>query len=214
MKSITLNGDDVKSIDMAAAELEKTLQRGDVILSGPIPKNFSTRFLNLIVHVSIKVLKRITHSCIYVGDGKVLDIDYKLLKQGTAVELISVHEFVRRKIENFGGVTIYVVAPKHYTDKQRERVVNESINHFFKRRARLTHSYFGSLHLGIRYIFFKNKKYRENLHFRNSWTCGEMVAYILKKGGVSIGNRASYTFVPPMFLFSKNFRAKSKVSMN
>jgi hypothetical protein len=38
-----------------------------------------------------------------------------------------------------------------------------------------------------------------------------MVAYLLKKSGTEIGKRATYTFVPPMFIKSKYFKIKRKV---
>lgn len=214
MNKFTICSTDEQSIEKVTARLQKVLKKGDIILSGAIPRNFSTRFVNVIIHVTLKVLRHVTHSCIYVGDGKILDIDYKILAQGTDIELVTIKEFVSRKISDFGGVTIYVVAPKNYTNKQRQMVVEESMNNFFKKRSKLTHTYMGSIQLGMRYVLFRNKKYREDLRFKNDWTCSTMVAYILKKCGVRIGKRASYTFVPPMFLFSKKFRTKSKIVMN
>ncbi len=74
-----------------------------------------------------------------------------------------------------------------------------------------THSAFESMKLFLRYVLFRNKKYKEDLNYRTTWTCSSMVAHVFKKTGVRIGKRASYMFVPSTFLFSRHFRVKSKV---
>jgi len=211
MKKITIRAGRESSISEAVYILKGVLKPGDIILTGPASKNSLIRFIDVTVLIVKHVLRGITHSCVYLGDERVLDIDYKPLDRSNEVEEKTLEGLIRSKIEFFGSIKIYVVSPKTYTRKQRKIVVQESMDRFIKNRKTLNHTYTGCLTLGMRYIFFRNKRYKEDMSFKKSWTCGEMVAYLLKKSGTEIGKRATYTFVPPMFIKSKYFKIKRKV---
>jgi hypothetical protein len=213
MKKFTLKTDSDESLELASLSLRQQLKPGDIILSGPILKNLKTKFVDIALLVTRRVLRGITHSCVYIGDGKILDIDYKPLDRGNEIGSVTVEEFVKGKLDYYGGVKIYVVRPRKYTAKHRRLVVKESVENFLRNRSRLNHTYIGSLRLGFRYIFFRNKNYKEDMSFKKSWTCGEMVAYLMKNAGAKIGKRATYTFVPPMFLSNKHFKVKSRLVM-
>lgn len=210
MKVIVLKNNK-KSIEKATRILTRSLKKGDIILSGPIPKNTWTRFFNIILMITRKVLRGITHACLYLGNNKVLDIDQKITEKGNDIFRISIKGFIKRKISQFGGVMIYVVQPKKYKNKYRKLVVAEAIKNFFKKSKNLKHSYFESLKVGLRFLFKNPRKYKENLVYRKHWTCGHFVAYIFKKSGVDIGRRASYMFLPTTFAFSKHFKVKRKI---
>jgi hypothetical protein len=214
IKSVYIKVADEHAIEKAVSSLNKVLTPGDIILSGPVSKNVLSRYFHVTLILARRILKGVTHSCLYLGDGKILDIDYKILRSGSHIEEVTLADFVRSKIDFFGGVMIYVVNPKHYSKIQRKMAIHESRIHFIKRSKQLSHTLWGSFVVGFRYVFFRKFKSKEDLSFRNDWTCGHMVAYIMKKSKVDIGKRASYTFVPPMFLFNKNFHTKSKIIMN
>lgn len=206
--------DEVGAVERAVQSLKNILKPGDIILSGPIPKNFLSKYFHIILIVSRRILKGVTHSCLYLGNDKILDIDYKILRAGKYVEEVTLTEFVKGKLDYFGGLMIYVVKPKHYSKIQRRMAIHESKIHFIRQNKQLSHTLWGSLVVGFRYVFQRHSRFKEDLSFRNDWTCGHMVAYIMKKSKVNIGKRASYTFVPPMFLFNKHFRTKSKIVMD
>lgn len=211
MRTVKFRTEDKDSIDKVVASLRKTLRPGDIILSGPSSNTIFTRYIHLTLILTKRIMRGITHSCMYLGDDKILDIDYKIIRSGTHVEETTLKQFVEDKLGFFGGVMIYVVTPKHYSRIQRRLAVAESRERFLTENKRLTHTLWGSVVVGWRYVFFRRSKYVEDLTFRKDWTCGHMVAYILKKSNVDIGKRASYTFVPPMFAYSKYFRIEKKI---
>jgi len=213
MKRVHIRVETDESLNMAVTSLRQGLKPGDIILTGPIPKNFKSRFLNIIARITIHVLRGITHSCIYLGNDQIMDIDHKIIRSGNELECVSIEEFIKRKIEHFGGVMIYVARPKKYNSIHRQKVVKESLETFLKNNDKITHTYVGSLKLGMRYIFFRNRYYKEDMSFKNAWTCSEMVAYILKKAGIKIGKRATYMFAPPTFVSSPYFKVKKKLVM-
>ena len=211
MKNVIIRDTTEKDIDEAARHLLSELQPGDIILSGPIPTKIKAKYINVISIFVRNVFKGITHSCIYMGRGRIIDIDLHLT-QREDVEVLSLRQFLRNKIDSFGGVRVYVVTPKNYRKAQRRLAILES-NNFNRKKAYLRYTYIGSVLTAWRYIFRRRKIYKEDLSFRNNWTCGEMVAYILKRAGTPIGKKASYTFVPPMFVNKKYFHVKKKVCL-
>ncbi|HIH31936.1 TPA: hypothetical protein HA235_04465 [Candidatus Woesearchaeota archaeon] len=213
MRVIRLKSNDSYFIERAVNHLRKILKPGDIVLTGPIPNNILSKYLHITLIVSNKILRGITHSCIYLGDDKILDIDYKIMRPGNAVEALTLKEFISGKIDYFGGLSLYVVKPKQYSRLQRRMVIQESREKFISTKRKLTHTLRGSLVVGFRYIFFRKSLYKEDLTFQDDWTCGHMVAYILKRANVDIGKRATYTFVPPMFTHNKHFIVDSKIIM-
>ena len=211
MKALIIRTESRDAVDKAVDSLRRSLRPGDIILSGPIPKNVSTKYLNVVLMLTSRILKGITHSCMYVGDGKILDIDYKIIRSGTHIEELTLKQFVEGKIGMFGGVRIYAVKPRHYSRLQRRLAVTESRENFIAKSKELTHTLKGTAILGFRYVFRKNTHYKEDLSFRTDWTCSYMVAHILKKANVNIGKRASYTFVPSMFAYSRYFKVEKKI---
>ncbi len=211
MKSLIIKADK-KSIKKAYDLLNKSLKKGDIILTGPIPNNFFFKYFNFISMISRKVLRGITHSCLYLGNGYVFDIDHKIIRNGDDMEKITLKKLIQNKINHFGGVIIYVVQPKLYTLKNRNLVVKETVNNFLKKSKFIAFSYFESLKAGFRFFFERHKFYKkENLNFQKKWNCSHIVAHILKKSGTPIGKRVSYTFVPCTFVFSRHFKVKQKV---
>jgi hypothetical protein len=202
------------AVERAVHSLKNVLKPGDIILSGPIPKNILSKYFHITLILARRILKGVTHSCLYLGDDKILDIDYKILRSGQQIEEVTLTEFVKGKLDYFGGVLIYVVKPKHYSKIQRNMAIQESRMNFIRKSEQLSHTLWGSLVVGFRYVFQRRSRFKEDMSFRNDWTCGHMVAYIMKKSNVNIGTRASYTFVPPMFLFNKHFMTKSKIVMD
>ena len=213
MRRVTVKVGDKKAIEKTCRILRRHLKKGDIILTGPIPLNFKARFLNIVSMVSRRVLRGITHACIYLGEGYVLENDSKFIVSGPEIERIKLETFVKRKIGHFGGVNIYIVTSKYYNKYYRNRVIEESINGYLDNNDIIKHSYVKSLFVGIRYVFFKNKHYPEDLSFKDKVSCGEIVASVLKRSGVKIGKKATYNFVPTQFAFSKHFRVKGKVSL-
>ena len=210
MKGIVIKKDN-KAVEKANLLLKKSLRKGDIILTGPIPKNFFFKYFNLICIVTRKVLRGITHSCLYLGGGYVFEIDHKIIRKGNDMEKITLKKLIKNKVENFGGVIIWVVQPKRYTLKHRNLVVKETINNFLNKSKYIAFSYFESIKVGMRFFFQRNKYVKEELKFREKWNCSHLVAYILKKSRVPIGKRTSYTFLPCTFVFSKHFKVKKKV---
>lgn len=213
MRTLRLRAGDKDSVEKAVKSLKRILKPGDVILTSPIRKNIMSRYFHITLMLTKRVLKSVTHSCIYLGNDMLLDIDYKIVRPGGSVEELTLRDFISGKLHYFGGVSIYVVSPKQYSIVQRRIAVQESREKFIANRKKLSLSIWESFLVGFRYVFYRKSRYKEDLSFRNDWTCGHMVAYILKSAKVDIGKRASYTFVPPMFLYSKNFQTKSKIVM-
>ncbi len=143
----------------------------------------------------------------------VLDIDAKIIRPGYEIEKITLRQLIQNKVNNFGGVRIYVVTHRFYKKASRERVVAESIRGYFDKRDRINHSYVKSFVVGIRYLFMRRKHYLEDLSFKGRVSCSEMVAQTMKRAGMRIGRKASYNFVPSQFLFSKYFKVKGKISV-
>ena len=211
-KIFTLSESD-ESVRDAAKHLKRVLRKGDIILSGAILNNFYAKFVNIVVQITIKLLRGLSHSCIYLGNDRILDIDHKIIRRGEDIETVSIEQFIRSKIDRFGGVTIYVVRPRNYNPRIRDSVIRLSIKNFLRKNKDLKHSYVESLKIAYLHFFERDKHHVENLDldYKTNWTCSHMVAYILKKAGTNIGNKASYTFVPSTFLFSKHFAVKKKL---
>ena len=125
----------------------------------------------------------ITHCCLYLGDNMIFDMDHKIVEDGNDFFKVNVKNFIKRKIRQFGGVTIYVVQPRMYNKKSRKLVVLEAIKNFINKNKILRHSYLETIKVGLRFIFKRNKKYEENLSLINKrhWTCAHVIAYIFKK---------------------------------
>ncbi|MGV8150918.1 MAG: hypothetical protein ACP5NV_04270 [Candidatus Woesearchaeota archaeon] len=208
MKVLTINTEDTRAVDKVVESLKETLKPGDIILTGPIPKNILTKYFHVTLIIANKMLKGLTHSCLYLGNDKILDIDYKILRSGTHIEELSIKTFVQGKLDYFGGVKIYVVKPARYSNIQRRIAIAQSRKLFIANNDKLTHTLWGSLVVGFRYMFQRKSKFKEDMSFRKAWTCGHMVAYLMKKSKVNIGQRATYTFVPPIFVHSKHFRTQ------
>src|SRR3989344_285745 len=199
MKSIFIKINSKRAIDKAVTSLKKSLKKGDIILTGPIAKNFFFKYFNIIARFSKIVLRGITHSCLYLGKGN----DF---------ERITLKQLITNKINNFGGLTIYAVQPRDYKNKHRNLVIKEITNNFLKKSKHLAFSYFEAAKTTFRYLFQKSKFYKnEDLSFQKKWNCSHIVAHILKKANAPIGKRTSYTFVPCTFVFSRYFKVKSKV---
>ena len=191
--------------------LLRSLKKGDIILTAPIPQTVTARFIDIVTLIVRKTFRGITHSCIYLGDGYILDIDFRPLATGSDVTKLPLRQFLKNKIEYFGGLTVYVVKPKHYSKYRREMVVAQSLSTFIGSGQNHTHSAIESMKLFFRHVFNRTKKYKENLSYTTLWTCSHMVAHIFKKSGAKIGRRASYTFTPATFAFSKYFTVKEKI---
>ena len=213
MRTVTIRVRRKDAVDRAVRFLKRSLKKGDIILTGPVPRNILTRYFHITLKLTTRLLKGVTHSCLYLGNGKILDIDYKILRSGAHIEEVTLREFVQGKLSYFGGVRIYVVKPKHYSRYQRRLAVAESRKSFIAKNKELTHTLWGSIVVGFRYIFYRRFKYKEDLSFRKDWTCGHMVAYLMKKSNVDIGRRASYTFLPVNFLYSNYFKVERKIEI-
>ena len=212
MRGISVRSDDKKAIEKATALLKRKLRKGDIILTGPIPKNFIFKYFNFVSMISRKILRGITHSCIYLGEGDVFEINYKIMKSGGAIEKMTLKKLIKNKLEHFGGVIIYIVQPKQYTNKHRNLVKLEAVNNFLKKSKQRTFSYLESFKTGFKFLFDRKDFYKEdNLNYGGKWHCSNIVAFILKKSKVPIGKRAYHTFVPCTFVFSKHFRVKEKI---
>ena len=212
MKSIFIKINSKRAIDKAVASLKKSLKKGDIILTGPIAKNFFFKYFNIIARFSKIVLRGITHSCLYLGKGYVFEIDYKFIRKGNDIERITLKQLITNKINSFGGLTIYAVQPRDYKNKHRNLVIKEITDNFLKKSRHLAFSYFEAAKTTFRYLFQKSKFYKnEDLSFQKKWNCSHIVAHILKKANAPIGKRTSYTFVPCTFVFSRYFKVKSKV---
>jgi hypothetical protein len=143
----------------------------------------------------------------------IFDMDHKIIESGNDFFKINVKNFIKRKIRQFGGVAIYVTQPKIYKERNRRLVILEAVKNFINRSKHLKHSYLETIKVGLRFIFKRNKKYKEDLDVieKRYWTCAHVIAYIFKKSEVDIGKRTSYTFVPCMFAFNKEFKIKQKI---
>lgn len=212
MKSIFIKVNSKRAIERAVISLKKSLRKGDIILTGPIAKNFFFKYFNVIARFSKIVLRGITHSCMYLGKGYVFDIDHKFIRKGNDIEKITLKKLITNKINNFGGLTIYAVQPRDYKNKNRNLVVKEITSNFLKKSRHLAFSYFEAGKAAFRYFFQRSKFYKnEDLSFQKNWNCSHIVAHILKRANTPIGKRTSYTFVPCTFVFSRYFKVKSKV---
>ena len=202
--------DKEKYLIRAKKTLLRSLEKGDIILTAPIPKTFVAGFSDLVVLITRKTFRGITHSCIYLGNGKILDIDFNPLERESNVKKLKLEKFLSNKIKYFGGVSIYVVKPRYYSKYKRELVVQESLKTLSNNQNH-RHSAIESLKLFFRHVFNRRGKYKENLNYTTNWTCSYLVAHMMKKSGTKIGRRASYMFTPATFAFSKYFHVKDKV---
>src|SRR3989344_7509252 len=212
MKSILIrdfNSQD-EAIRKAIQILKKNLNKGDIILTSPRFKNIKLKIMNLPSYIISTLSRGITHSCVYLGKNEVLDIDFRF--RGKDVQRLKLKELLKRKINRFKGIKVYVVQPKKYKSSHRAIVLKKAINEFLiKGKAKLY--YYTELFK----IFFKlkimgHKFYRKQKPIYNyKWHCGNLVAYLLKIANVPIGKRAFSTYIPSTFIFSRHFKIKKKV---
>jgi hypothetical protein len=214
MKIYAIHGHDPRRLDRAVKTLRRRLRKGDIILTGPIPRNFKTRFLNVVLMITRRVFRGITHACLYLGDDYILDIDYHLIERDRQVVRLSIHDFIKYRMDNFGGMMIYVVRPRVYYRSTIAAVVREANEVFVKNSRDLRHSYIGSIRAGWHYLVVGAKNYKEDLRFHKVWHCGEMVAHILKKANTPIGKRACFMFMPITYARSKHFKVQSKIILD
>ena len=214
MKSIILKKYKSKNdaIAYAVTILKKTLKKGDIILTKPRLNKIKLKIMHFPSFIIGKLSRGITHSCLYLGKGNVLEIgntiyDWKIKK-------ISLDNLIKSKIKLFKGVTIYVVQPKHYKIKHRNLVLDVAINHFLKKSKFLVFSYWNMIKVWLKLIFKTHKfSQKEKLIFKEDWNCSELIAYVLKKANIKIGKRKTKFFLPSSFLFSKHFKTKKKLTL-
>jgi hypothetical protein len=212
MKSITIknNNNEEKAIEKAVLILKKTLKRGDIILTKPRLHNIKLKIKNFPSFLIGSLTKGITHSCLYLGKGNILDIGSKFYDRD--IKKITLEKLLKNKMSIFKGLTVYVVQPKNYKEKHRKEVFRIAINNFLNKSRELTFSYFNIFKIAVKSQLTKSKFIKkERLDFKEVWNCADLVAYALKKSGVKIGNRKTKFFAPSTFLFSKHFKTKKKV---
>jgi len=212
MKAIVIknNNDEEQAIKKTVSILKKTLKTGDIILTKPRLHNIKLKIRNFPSLLIGSLTKGITHSCIYLGKGNVLEIGTKFYDK--KIKKISIEKLLRLKYASFKGLTIYVVQPKYYNEEHRKKVFKIAINNFLKKSKELTFSYFNILKIAIKIQLTKNRFIKkEKLNFKKVWNCADLVAYVLKKSGTKIGHRKTKFFAPSTFLFSKHFKTKKKI---
>ncbi len=212
MKSIVIKkeGNENKYISRASKILKNTLKRGDIILTRPRLNNIKLKIRHFPSFIISKLSRGITHSCLYLGDGYVLEIGARF--NDSKIKKIKIEELLRSKIDLFKGVTVYVVQPKYYKTQDRNLVLKIAINNFLKKSKFIAFSYLNMAKVWGRLIFKKNKfSKKEILKFKSDWNCSELTAFILKKAGIKIGNRKTKFFLPSTFIFSRHFKSKRKI---
>ena len=212
MKIKFIRKKDEKALVKAERNMSKYLRTGDIIVTGPAAENIGSIFRDVVVLITRRTFRGVTHSCIYLGKGYLLDIDFNPLERDSNVKMLSLKKFLKTKLNHYGSLAVYTVKPRYYTKYRRSLVVKESMDTFLngdKKNHR--HSAVESLKLFFRFLFMRHKNYKEDLKSRTSWTCSHLVAHVFKKTGTRIGKRASYTFNPCTFLFSRYFKVKNKV---
>ena len=213
MKTIVIKNNDNEraAIRQTTEILEENLKKGDVILIKPRLRNIRLKIRNFPSFIIGAFTRGITHSCLYLGKGKVLEIGTKFYDKG--IKKISLEKLLRIKYASFRGLTIYIVKPKYYKTKHRNLVFKIAINNFLKKSKELTFSYIKIFKEVIKAAFHNSKisRRKEKLTFKKVWNCSDLVAYVLKKSGAKIGKRRTKFFAPSTFLFSKHFKTKKKV---
>src|SRR3989344_4493192 len=213
MKTIVIKnkGNENAAIKKAAEILKETLKKGDVILTKPRLNNIKLKIRNFPSLIIGAFTRGVTHSCLYLGNGKVLEIGSKFYDK--SIKKISLERLLSRKYASFRGLTIYVVQPKYYKTKHRNLVFKIAVNNFLKKSKELTFSYLKIFKEVIKAAFHNSKisRRKEKLTFKKVWNCSDLVAYVLKKSGAKIGKRRTRFFAPSTFLFSKHFKTKKKV---
>ncbi|MEK6835601.1 MAG: hypothetical protein AABX55_01105 [Nanoarchaeota archaeon] len=212
MKAIVIKkgANEDKAIIKASKILKKTLKKGDIILTSPRLNNIKLKVMHLPSFIISKLSRGITHSCLYLGKGNILEIGHTLYD--SKIKKIKIEDLLKNKIGMFRGITVYVVQPKYYKPKHRNLVLKVAINNFLNKSKSLAFSYRNMFYLWMKLIFKKNKfSKKEKLHFKKNWNCSELTAYILKKAGIKIGTRKTIFFLPSTFIFSKHFKAKKKI---
>lgn len=212
MKAIVIknNSNEEKSIKEAVLILKKTLKKGDIILTKPRLNNIKLKIRNFPSLLIGALTKGITHSCIYLGNGNVLEIGTKFYDK--KIKKMGLERLLKLKYASFKGLTVYVVQPKYYNEKHRKKVFKIAINNFLRKSKKLTFSYFSIFKIAVKVQLTRNKfMKREKLDFKKVWNCADLVAYVLKKAGAKIGHRKTKFFAPSTFLFSRHFKTKKKV---
>ena len=190
-----------EAINRASTILKKTLKKGDVILTKPRLNNIRLKIRHFPSFVLSKFSRGFTHSCLYLGEGYVLEIGSRFTD--TKIKKFKLESLLKSKIDFFKGITVYVVQPKYYKYKHRNLVFKIAINSFLKKSKDLVFSYWELFKLWLKLIFNYNKfSKKEKLYFKEGWNCSELVAYTLKKAGVKIGTRKTMFFLPSTFVFS------------
>jgi len=198
------------AIKHAVALLKKVLKKGDIIATKPRLKNIKVKLRHFPSLIISKLSRGVTHSCLYLGRGYVLEIGTSITD--TKIKKFKLERLLKSKIRMFKGVTVYVIQPKRYKNHHRHLVFKIAINNFLKKSRSIVFSYWSLFKLWVNLILKKYKfAKKENLRFKKDWNCSELVAYVLKKAGIKVGNRRTTFFLPATFVFSQYFKTKEKV---
>ncbi len=190
------------------------LKKGDIMLIGPKLNSINLKIKNFTSYIISKLCRGITHSCIYMGKDNVFDMDFRLIGKG--IRKIKLSRLLKEKIAKFKEINVYIVEPKIYERHHRINVLREAINNFLRKKRDISFSYTGILKILFVIMLF-NKSYfyrKEKLQYKKEWYCSNLVAYILKKAKVPIGKRATSTFTPSTFAFSRYFKIKKRIRIN
>ena len=212
MKAVVIERkeDNDSYIKRASQMLKSSLKKGDVNVTKPRLNNIKLKIMHFPSFIISKLSRGITHSCLYLGNGNVLEIGTTLTD--SKIKKLSLESLLKSKMRLFGGVTVYAIQPKYYKLKHRERAVKLAVNNFLKRSKEVVFSHFNMLKLGLGLILKRNKfSGKELLKFKRDWNCSELTAHILKKANIKIGKRRAKFFLPSTFVFSKHFKTKKKV---
>ncbi|MEK6834793.1 MAG: hypothetical protein AABX61_00840 [Nanoarchaeota archaeon] len=198
------------AIKKAAQILREKLKPGDIILTSPRLNNIKLKIRYFSSYLIGKLSRGITHSCLYIGNNRLMDMDIRL--RGKAIQNITLEQLLKKKIDRFKGIKVYVVQPKRYKKWHRDIVLKESINNFINKSKDIIFSVKELSRMFFILTFKKSETYKKDTkNLVKRWHCSNLVAYILRKSGVNIGNRASNSFIPSTFVFSKHFKVKKKI---
>ena len=190
------------------------LKKGDIVLIGPRFNSITLKVKNFSSYIISKLCRGITHSCIYMGKDNIFDMDFRLIGKG--IRKIKLNKLIKEKISKFKEINVYIVEPKIYQRRHRINVLREAINNFLMKKKEISFSYTGILKI-LFVTLLLNKSYfykKEKLQYKKEWYCSNLVAYILRKAKVPIGKRATSTFMPNTFAFSRHFKIKKRITIS
>jgi len=184
----------------------KGLRKGDLIVVRP---DFSQPKLSIdwLVGWAIHKFCKATHIVAYTGKGYIIDNTKNHKVKG--VRKTELTKFIEGQLKTYGGVTLYVVKPKRFSNRKRKKFV-QKLEYYLNNNV-ITYSVSHLVRFAVWIYRHTLNKIAEPLTLTGFAVCSTFMAWVLKEIGTDIGRRASITFTPLTFLCSRKFVITNKV---